>query len=85
MSDASAGWYKEKKDYKYSKTKRIRVGPTTGRYTQMIWKDTKEVGISYAISKSGSVYVVARYYPWETIRENTHTEKNSSSTKPTPF
>ena len=32
-------------------------------FTQMVWKDTKEVGISYAISKSGSVYVVARYYP----------------------
>ena len=63
LSDASAGWYEEKKDYKYSKTKRIRVGPPIGHYTQMVWKDTKEVGISYAISKKGSVYVVARYYP----------------------
>lgn len=63
LSDASAGWYEEKKDYKYSKIKRIRVGPPIGHYTQMVWKDTKEVGISYAISKSGSVYVVARYYP----------------------
>ena len=63
LSDASTGWYEEKKDYKYSKIKRIRVGPPIGHYTQMVWKDTKEVGISYAISKSGSVYVVARYYP----------------------
>ena len=63
LSDASAGWYEEKKDYKYSKIKRIRVGPPIGHYTQMVWKDTKEVGISYATSKSGSVYVVARYYP----------------------
>ena len=63
LSDASAGWYEEKKDYKYSKTKRIRVGPPIGHYTQMVWKDTKEVGISHAISKKGSVYVVARYYP----------------------
>ena len=63
LSDASAGWYEEKKDYKYSKIKRHRIGPKIGHYTQMIWKDTKEVGIASAVSKNGKVYVVARYYP----------------------
>ena len=63
LYDASIAWYDEIKDYKYSKIKRYRIGPKIGHYTQMVWKDTKEVGISYAISKSGSVYVVARYYP----------------------
>ena len=29
----------------------------------MVWKSTKKVGIAYAVSKKGSVYVVARYFP----------------------
>ena len=63
LYDASVAWYDEIKDYKYSKIKRYRIGPKIGHYTQMVWKDTKEVGIASAISKNGKVYVVARYYP----------------------
>ncbi|MEC8097814.1 MAG: CAP family protein, partial [Bacteroidota bacterium] len=63
LYDASKAWYEEIKDYKYSKIKRFRIGPKIGHYTQMVWKDTKEVGIASAISKNGKVYVVARYYP----------------------
>ena len=63
LYDASNAWYDEIKDYKYSKIKRYRVGPKIGHYTQMVWKDTKEVGVASAISKNGEVYVVARYYP----------------------
>lgn len=63
LYDASMAWYNEIKDYKYSKIKRHRIGPKIGHYTQMVWKDTKEVGIASAVSKNGKVYVVARYYP----------------------
>ena len=63
LYDASVAWYDEIKDYKYSKIKRHRIGPKIGHYTQMVWKDTKEVGVASAISKNGKVYVVARYYP----------------------
>jgi pathogenesis-related protein 1 len=63
LYDASNAWYDEIKDYKYSKIKRYRIGMKIGHYTQMVWKDTKEVGIASAISKNGKVYVVARYYP----------------------
>ena len=63
LSDASVGWYEEIKDYNYSKIKRRIIGPPIGHYTQMVWKTTKQVGIAHAISKKGSVYVVARYYP----------------------
>ena len=63
LYDASMAWYNEIKDYKYSKIKRFRIGPKIGHYTQMVWKDTKEVGIASAVSKNGKVYVVARYYP----------------------
>ena len=63
LTDASVGWYEEIKDYRYSKIKKIRIGPPVGHYTQMVWKNTKKVGIAYAVSKKGSVYVVARYFP----------------------
>ena len=63
LYDASLAWYDEIKDYKYSKIKRYRVGPKIGHYTQVVWKDTKKVGIASAVSKNGKVYVVARYYP----------------------
>ena len=63
LTDASVGWYEEIKHYKYSKIKRRRIGPPIGHYTQMVWKNTKKVGIAYAVSKKGSVYVVARYFP----------------------
>lgn len=63
LTDASIGWYEEIKDYKYSKIKDIKTGPVVGHYTQMIWKNTTHVGLASATSKTGVVYVVARYYP----------------------
>ena len=63
LTDASVGWYEEIKHYRYSKIKRRRIGPPIGHYTQMVWKSTKKVGIAHAVSKKGSVYVVARYFP----------------------
>ena len=60
--EASYGWYGEKKKYKYRK-----INPTswypTGHYTQMVWKDTKEVGVGMAVCPNGSIIVVANYYP----------------------
>lgn len=60
--DASLAWYSEKEKYTYSK-----VGDgnwiETGHYTQMIWKNTKEVGVGIATCPSGGVVVVANYSP----------------------
>lgn len=61
--DASILWYNEIKFYRYSKTRKLRFGPAVGHYTQMIWESTKEVGIGWAVSRSGKLFVVARYYP----------------------
>ena len=62
--DASVGWLDEKKDYTYAKIgDRINTFSKIGHYTQMIWSGTEEVGIAYSKSKSGNVYVVARYFP----------------------
>lgn len=53
-------WYAEIKDHKFGKE------PTslgTGHFTQVVWEDTREVGIGIARSKDGHVYVVANYSP----------------------
>ena len=63
LKDASFAWYNEIKDYSYSAIKMDSLFPKIGHYTQMIWSSTKKVGIGKARSKSGKVYVVARYYP----------------------
>jgi uncharacterized protein YkwD len=60
--DASYSWYNEKKNYKY---KIIGEGTwyKTGHYTQMIWKDTKEIGVGVAVCPNKELIVVANYYP----------------------
>lgn len=59
---ASQTWYAEKEKYSYSK-----VGEgnwrQTGHYTQMIWKNTKELGVGMATCKNGNIIVVANYSP----------------------
>lgn len=60
--DASESWYSEIEDYKY--------GPLTnnnwyktGHYTQMVWKNTTQVGLGIAVCKSGATLIVANYSP----------------------
>ena len=53
-------WYDEIKDYSYSKATFI---PGTGHFTQVVWKDSKEVGFGVAQASDGSFYAVANYFP----------------------
>lgn len=59
---ASYDWYAEKKFYKYRKISAANYFKT-GHYTQMIWKDTRQMGVGVAVCPNGSVIVVANYYP----------------------
>lgn len=34
-----------------------------GHFSQMVWKDTKQLGIGLAKGKNGAFYVVANYSP----------------------
>ena len=52
-------WYEEGKDYDYNGD--FQKG--SGHFTQIVWKDTKEVGFAYAQSKNGIYYAVGHYYP----------------------
>lgn len=36
---------------------------STGHFSQLVWRDSKEVGIGTAQSKSGNFFLVARYSP----------------------
>jgi len=60
--DATKAWYNEKQEYVYRP-----VAPdnffATGHYTQMIWKETKTVGIGISTCKNGATIIVANYEP----------------------
>lgn len=60
--DASISWYREKQQYTYRKLSE-KNWYNTGHYTQMIWKNTKEIGVGMATCADGKVIVVANYNP----------------------
>jgi hypothetical protein len=53
-------WYNEIKNFKFSN---LVFSPTTGHFTQLIWKGTTDVGFGRAKGKDGSYIMVAKYYP----------------------
>jgi len=58
--EAVEDWYSEIKDFDWGTMKYHR---RTGHFTQIIWKETVELGIAKAEGKDGTTYVVANYYP----------------------
>ena len=60
ISDVCASWYNEKKNYDF-KNDKCQSG--TGHFTQMIWKETEEVGFGYSKLKDGKFYFLALYCP----------------------
>lgn len=53
-------WYAEEKDYDFKKNKFVS---NAGNFTQLIWSDTKEMGLGWAKSNTGWTYVCARFNP----------------------
>ncbi|XP_056637489.1 uncharacterized protein LOC130445698 isoform X1 [Diorhabda sublineata] len=58
--DAIKEWYDEVKRHTFGVE---RVNQSTLHFTQVIWKDSKELGIGMAKNKRGQTYVVANYSP----------------------
>ena len=54
-------WLSEEQYYDYASNS-ARGGQVVGHYTQIVWKDTKEVGCGYARSNCG-VFMVCNYSP----------------------
>ncbi|XP_046397298.1 uncharacterized protein LOC124164140 isoform X2 [Ischnura elegans] len=53
-------WYSEIKEHTFGQE------PTnlkSGHFTQVVWKDSAELGVAMAKSRKGQVFVVANYYP----------------------
>jgi len=53
-------WYNEIKDYNF---KRQGFSYKTGHFTQVVWKDSKELGCGKARSSTGALFVVCNYNP----------------------
>lgn len=60
--DASQSWYSEINEYTFRVVTHQNYY-NTGHYTQMIWKNTKNVGIGIAKCRDGSIIIVANYFP----------------------
>ena len=58
-ASVSKNWYGENKNHNFSGD--WKKG--TGHFTQMVWKETKEVGFGKYKNKKGQTFVVANYYP----------------------
>ena len=61
-TDASESWYSEIKDYVHGPLTYDNWYPV-GHYTQMIWYNTKEVGMGKATCENGMILIVANYNP----------------------
>ncbi|KAE8582068.1 hypothetical protein XENTR_v10019926 [Xenopus tropicalis] len=53
-------WYSEIKKYNFGSPGYV---PGTGHFTQVIWKESKEVGVGVATDGKGRHYVVGQYNP----------------------
>ena len=61
VADAVKIWYSEIKNYKYDSP---GFSLNTGHFTQIVWRDTTEVGVGTCKSPDGRLtYAVARYNP----------------------
>lgn len=59
---ASQAWYSEIEIYIYTEITADNFHET-GHYTQMVWKNTKELGMGIAICPDGATIIVANYNP----------------------
>lgn len=60
--DASEKWYGEIKSYTYGVLSN-QNWYSTGHYTQIVWRNTKKVGIGVSKCSSGATIIVANYFP----------------------
>ncbi|XP_053551368.1 Golgi-associated plant pathogenesis-related protein 1-like [Bombina bombina] len=53
-------WYSEIKNYNFSQP---GSGDNIGHFTQVVWKDSKELGVGLGTDSKGHFYVVGQYNP----------------------
>ncbi|XP_032905313.1 Golgi-associated plant pathogenesis-related protein 1-like [Amblyraja radiata] len=70
--DSADAWYEEIKDYDYNNP---GFASETGHFTQLLWKDTKEMAIAYSVSGQTAI-AVAHYTPAGNITNEGYFTKN---------
>lgn len=53
-------WYSENVNHSYGKEPSTLK---TGHFTQVVWKDSRELGVGMAKNRTGQIFVVANYDP----------------------
>ena len=53
-------WYEEIKDYSFARSDYIKG---TGHFTQVVWKNSKQLGCGVACGSNDYCYVTCNYYP----------------------
>lgn len=61
-SEVVDSWGEESKDYSYARN-RCRAGQVCGHYTQLVWKDTREVGCARQVCSDRAQVWVCQYRP----------------------
>ena len=70
VTDAVRIWYSEINSYKYDSP---GFSFDTGHFTQIVWRDTTEIGVGTCKSRDGSLtYIVARYNPAGNVLKKFH-------------
>ncbi|XP_059909969.1 Golgi-associated plant pathogenesis-related protein 1-like [Gadus macrocephalus] len=70
--EAVESWYGEVKDYEYNSP---GYKDTTGHFTQVVWKETTEVGVGLA-TDGKRVFVVAQYRPVGNMKGTENFQRN---------
>ena len=66
--EVTSFWYKGKYKYNFKKEEENKKDEMINNFTQLIWKNTKEVGFGFANDDKGNFYVVALYFPCGNIK-----------------
>mgnify|MGYP002627190924 CR=1 FL=1 len=61
-ADIVDSWYDENEAYDYQ-SGTSKKEAVTGHFTQVVWKESTELGVGVAKSSNSSIYVVANYHP----------------------
>ncbi|XP_053551403.1 Golgi-associated plant pathogenesis-related protein 1-like [Bombina bombina] len=71
--EAVDSWYSEVKDYNFC---RPGFAMNTGHFTQVVWKDSKQLGVGVATDGRGTFYVVGKYNPGGNMDSPGYFERN---------
>ncbi|KAG1348128.1 Pathogenesis-related protein 1 [Cocos nucifera] len=61
-ADAVNSWVSEKQYYDYS-SNTCAEGQVCGHYTQVVWRDSTNIGCARVVCNNGGIFITCNYYP----------------------